>query len=95
MEVPLLFRTPRLAATRTRAARRLLGMRFSADSVAGRVRVQEIMRGPWRPRRVATVMARFAFVARLGQQLGVRFELDNTLAVQNVPHVWRAAQWLT
>jgi len=81
-------------ASDAEAAGHLLGMRFSADSVAGRVRLQEITHGPWRPRRVATVTARFAFVERLGQQLGVRFELDNTLAVQNVPHVWRAAQWL-
>lgn len=83
-----------LFASDAEAAQYLLGMRFSADSVAGRVRVQEITHGPWRPRRVATVMARFAYVEQLGRQLGVRFELDNTLAVQNVPHVWRAAKWL-
>ena len=83
-----------LFASDADAAEQLLGMRFSADSVAGRVRVQEISHSPWRPRRVLTVLARFAYVEQLERRLGARFELDNTLAVQNVAQVWRAAKWL-
>lgn len=76
------------------AADYLLGMKRSVDVVAGRVRVQEIEHGPWQPRRVTTLAARFAYLDALAQQLGVRFELDNTLAVHDVPQLWKAAQWL-
>lgn len=81
-------------ADQSRAADFLLGQRFSADVVRGRVRVQPIEHAAWRPRFVATVSARFDFVERLGQQLGAHFELDSTLAVHGVPHVWKAARWL-
>jgi uncharacterized protein YqjF (DUF2071 family) len=76
------------------AAQRLLGMRFATDVVRGRVRVQEIEHGPWRPRLVRTDRARFCFVDSLAQQLGASFELDSTLAVRDVPHVWKAARWI-
>jgi hypothetical protein len=62
--------------------------------VRGRVRVQPIEHAAWQPRFVATRVARFDFVETLGQQLGARFELDSTLAVHDVPHVWKAAKWL-
>jgi hypothetical protein len=77
-----------------KAAEFLLGMKFSADVVRGRVRVQRIEHGPWQPRLVRTREASFGFVKALEQRLGTHFELDNTLAVHDVPHVWKAAQWL-
>lgn len=76
------------------AADFLLGMKFSADVVRGRVRVQSIEHGAWQPRFVRTVEAHFGFVEELARRLGARFELDSTLAVHDVPHVWKAAQWL-
>ena len=76
------------------AAEFLLGMNFSADVVRGRVRVQPIDHGPWEPRFVETKVARFAFVNELERRLGTSLTLDGTLAVRNVPHVWRAARWL-
>jgi hypothetical protein len=81
-------------ASDERAAEFLLGMKFSADVVRGRVRVQRIEHAAWQPRCVDTRIAHFAFIEALGRRLGARFELDGTLAVRNVPHVWRAAQWL-
>jgi len=75
------------------AAEFLLGMAFSADVVRGRVRVQPIDHAPWEPRFVRTRLARFAFVDALERRLGTRLELDGTLAVRDVPHVWRAARW--
>jgi hypothetical protein len=77
-----------------KAADFLLGMKFSADVRRGRVRVQHIEHGAWQPRFVRTQEALFGFVRALGQRLGTCFELDNTLAVHDVPHVWKAAQWL-
>lgn len=76
------------------AADFLLGQKFSADVTRGRVRVQPIEHAAWQPRFVATRCARFDFVEELGQRLGARFELDGTLAVHDVPHVWKAAKWL-
>jgi hypothetical protein len=76
------------------AAEFLLGMKFSADVVRGRVRVQPIDHDAWHPRFVETKVARFAFVEALERRLGTRLTLDGTLAVRNVPHVWRAARWL-
>lgn len=81
-------------ADQEQAADFLLGMKLSADVVRGRVRVQRIEHGPWQPRFVHTRAARFGFVEQLAQCLGARFELDNTLAVHDVPHVWKAARWL-
>jgi hypothetical protein len=76
------------------AALFLLGMKFSADVVRGRVRVQPIEHAAWQPRFVDTRAARFQFVESLERRLGTRFELDGTLAVRDVPHVWKAARWL-
>jgi hypothetical protein len=83
-----------LFASDEQAADFLLGMKFSADVVRGRVRVQRIEHAAWQPRFVDTRMARFEYVEALGRRLGARFELDGTLAVRNVPHVWKAARWL-
>jgi hypothetical protein len=76
------------------AAEFLLGMKFSADVVRGRVRVQPIDHDAWHPRFVETKVARFAFVEELERRLGTSLTLDGTLAVRNVPHVWRAARWI-
>jgi hypothetical protein len=76
------------------AADFLLGQKFSADVTRGRVRVQPIEHAAWRPRFVATRLARFQLVELLGKRLGANFELDSTLAVHDVPHVWKAARWL-
>lgn len=81
-------------ADEAQAAGFLLGMGFSADVVQGRVRVQRIEHGPWQPRFVHTRAARFRFVDEVARSLGAHFELDNTLAVRDVPHVWKAARWL-
>jgi uncharacterized protein YqjF (DUF2071 family) len=81
-------------ADEAQAADFLLGQKFSADVARGRVRVQPIEHAAWRPRFVATRVARFELVEQLGQRLGARFELDSTLAVHDVPHVWKAAKWL-
>jgi hypothetical protein len=75
------------------AAQRLLGMTFSADVVSGRVRIQPIEHGAWAPRFVDTCAARFAFIDALGRRLATHFELDGTLWVHDVPHVWKAARW--
>jgi hypothetical protein len=81
-------------ADQAQAADFLLGMKLSADVVRGRVRVQQIEHGPWQPRFVHTRLARFGFVEELAQTLSATFELDNTLAVRDVPHIWKAARWL-
>jgi hypothetical protein len=81
-------------ANQTQAADFLLGMKFSADVAGGRVRVQAIEHGPWQPRFVHTCEAHFSFVEEIARGLGAHFELDNTLAVHDVPHVWKAAKWL-
>lgn len=81
-------------ADEAQAAQFLLGQHFSADVVRGRVRVQPIEHAAWQPRFVATRVARFAFLETLSQKLGAQLELDNTLAVHDVPHVWKAAKWL-
>src|SRR5262249_43379530 len=85
---------PSVLGAEETAAQFLLGMGFAADVVRGRVRVQPIWHGPWQPRLVATLQKRFAFVEALERRLETPFELDCTLAVRNVPHVWRAARWL-
>jgi uncharacterized protein YqjF (DUF2071 family) len=72
----------------------LLGMSFSADAANGRVRVQPIDHSPWQPRFVPATRARFAFLERLGRQLGTAFTYDGTLATRGVQQVWRAARWL-
>ena len=81
-------------ADQAQAADFLLGQKFSADVTRGRVRVQPIEHAAWQPRFVATRVAHFELVEQLGRRLGARFELDNTLAVRDVPHVWKAAKWL-
>jgi hypothetical protein len=80
-------------ANEREASERLLGMTFSADVRDGRTRVQPIEHGAWSPKFVDTREARFEFVDGLGRRLGTRFELDNTLWVHDVPHVWKAARW--
>jgi len=76
------------------ASRCLLGMRFSADAVRGRVRVQLIEHDPWYPEFAATRVARFGFLDELEQRLGTRFEHDATLVTGNLDQRWRAARWL-
>lgn len=91
-----LKRAPRVDsvfASEREAAERLLGMKFSADVVGERIRVQPITHAAWAPKLVDTREAHFTFVEALGRRLGTRLEFDNTLWVQNVPHVWKAARW--
>jgi hypothetical protein len=87
-------RTVSVFSSDEEAASFLLGMKFSADVVRGRVRVQPIEHAAWKPRFVDTRVARFELVESLERRLGTRFELDGTLAVRDVPHVWKAARWL-
>jgi hypothetical protein len=81
-------------AHQAQAADFLLGQKFSADVARGRVRVQPIEHAAWQPRFVATRVASFELVEQLGRWLGARFELDSTLAVHDVPQLWKAARWL-
>lgn len=83
-----------LFASAADASEFLLGMRFSADAVRGRVRVQPIDHDPWQPRFVPVSRARFAFLDRLAHGLGTAFTYDGTLAVRDVRQTWRAARWL-
>jgi hypothetical protein len=76
------------------ATRFLLGMRFSADSVRGRVRVQPIDHSPWSRHFVPSGACRFAFASELGVKLGTSFEHDGTLATRDVDQQWRAARWI-
>jgi hypothetical protein len=96
VEVDLESRPPResVFSDDDEAAAFLLGMKFSSDVVRGRVRVQPIEHAAWQPRFVDTRAARFQYIETLERRLGVEFELDGTLAVRNVPHVWKAARWL-
>jgi uncharacterized protein YqjF (DUF2071 family) len=92
-----LAKTPRmnssLFASEQAASAFLLGMRFSADVVADRVRVQPIEHSAWHPRWVDVSHARFSFLDRLAHELGAPLEYDCTLAVQGVRQVWGAAHW--
>lgn len=75
------------------ATRFLLGMRFSADAVRGRVRIQPIDHSPWFPRFVPARIARFEFVNELERALGTSFTHDSTLATRDIDQIWRAARW--
>lgn len=81
-------------ASAEEASRILLGMRFSADAVRGRVRVQPIEHDPWSPKFAATRVARFGFLDELEQRLGTHFEHDATLITGNLDQRWRAARWM-
>jgi hypothetical protein len=73
----------------------LLGMPFSADQAPnGRVRVQYIEHDPWNAWLVTPQRHEFEPLRRLEQQLGTRFEYDNTLAVKGIRQQWKAARWL-
>jgi hypothetical protein len=91
-EAPAASRTVFISASD--AADWLLGMKYSADAVRGRVRVQPIEHDPWRARFVRVQRARFAFLERLEEQLGCRFELDCVLATHGIRQLWKAARWI-
>ena len=76
------------------AARFLLGMRFSADARAGRVRVQPIDHDPWGARPARVRSCRFAFLEALERRIGARLVLDHCLGMSDLRQTWRAARWI-
>jgi hypothetical protein len=75
------------------AARFLLGMRFSTDARAGRVRVQLIDHDPWGARAARVRRCRFAFLESLQRQVGA-LTLDHCLGMRDLRQSWRAARWI-
>jgi hypothetical protein len=80
-------------ADSSHAAEQLIGMSFSVGARGGRVLMQPIEHEPWQPRFVPLAQANFAYLRALEQRHGFRLEYDNTLHVQNVRQIWRAARW--